>query len=72
MSVDSRAFEIVYAILERPTGGDVPAIRTGAPRNSANDDLAKKIVAALSEKGLLIADAGGEFQKSVGHPKTGR
>jgi hypothetical protein len=72
MASDSVAIEIVYAILKRPDGGDLHAIRSGGPRDAANHDLAQKIVAALREKDLLKADAGAKFQQSVGHPKTGR
>jgi hypothetical protein len=71
MSVDSVA-EIIYALLERPDIEDVHAVRNSGPRNAANDDLAKKIVSALRRKYLLKPDTGGEFQKRVSHPKTGR
>ena len=68
MSIDDRALEIVYAVLEEPTFDvrDLPLPIGGRHDNRANEIIAEKIVEALRTANLLQQNLGsGEFQKQV-------
>lgn len=65
MSVKIAAHETVYAVLQYPMEEDHRKIRTDTnPRNAANDDIARKIVAALQKSNLLREETG-EFPGPV-------
>jgi hypothetical protein len=68
MSMDDRALEIVYAVLEQPTFDvrDLPLSIGGRHDNRANEIIAGKIVEALRTANLLPQNLGaGELQKQV-------
>jgi hypothetical protein len=61
----SYALETVYAVLENPMAKDHRGIRLpSGPQNTANSELARKIVAAL-EKSNVLREGSGEFRGQV-------
>jgi hypothetical protein len=68
MSINDRALEIVYAVLEEPTIDfrDLPLSIGGRHDNPANEIIAGKIVEALRTANLLPQNLGaGEFHKQA-------